>query len=80
MPVVPTVGNNPWHHHDFEQGELEQRLLEGSCGWRLYETVQQPARKEDPQCAKDGIDRRDLPRGGPRGRVVAISAQRSCLS
>lgn len=43
VPIVPTVGNNPWHFHDFAPGELAQRLLEGTSDWGLYETVQQPS-------------------------------------
>lgn len=41
VPVVPTVGVNPYHHHDFVPGQL-QALLEDE-NWEHYQTVQQPS-------------------------------------
>jgi hypothetical protein len=38
-PVVPTVGLNPYHVHDFEPGELP-RLFEPE--WELYQLFPQP--------------------------------------
>jgi Methyltransferase domain len=40
-PVVPTVGINPYHCHDFVPGDLA--LIIEDDDWRLFQTVQQPS-------------------------------------
>ena len=40
-PVVPTVGVNPYHRHDFEPGDLAA-LFEDEH-WEHYQTVAQPS-------------------------------------
>lgn len=41
VPVVPTVGINPWHVHDFKPGEMVDIFEDDD--WRLYQMVQQPS-------------------------------------
>lgn len=40
-PVVPTVGANPYHVHDFKPGDLRE-IFENE-NWEHYQTVQQPS-------------------------------------
>lgn len=47
VPIVPTVGNNPYHHHDFLPGQLAGVLLADAPGWRLYEKVLQPSEEAE---------------------------------
>lgn len=39
VPVVPTVGINPYHKHDFSPGELPDFF----DGWELFQVFQQPS-------------------------------------
>jgi SAM-dependent methyltransferase len=39
-PVIPTVGTNPYHLHDFAPGDLA-RIFEDE-DWETYQVVQQP--------------------------------------
>jgi SAM-dependent methyltransferase len=41
VPVVPTVGVNPFHCHDFVPGELAELFVDDD--WELYQTLQQPS-------------------------------------
>lgn len=41
VPVIPTVGINPWHKHDFRSSELPP-LIEDE-DWRLFQGVGQPS-------------------------------------
>lgn len=41
VPVVPTVGSNPYHCHDFVPGDLAGMLAHPD--WELYQTLRQPA-------------------------------------
>lgn len=41
VPVVPTVGRNPYHRHDFSPGDL--RALIEDDDWRCYQVVDQPS-------------------------------------
>lgn len=43
VPVVPTVGINPWHRHDFEVGELPELF----DGWELFQSFLQPQEKSE---------------------------------
>lgn len=38
VPVVPTVGINPWHVHNFESGELPKLFK----GWEVFQVFGQP--------------------------------------
>ncbi len=40
-PVVPTVGQNPYHRRDFEPGELPTLFVDDD--WEHYQTVAQPS-------------------------------------
>mgnify|MGYP001564356075 CR=1 FL=1 len=40
-PIVPTVGANPHHVHDFKPGDL--REIFENADWEHYQTVQQPS-------------------------------------
>jgi hypothetical protein len=40
-PIVPTVGTNPYHLHDFAPGDLA-RIFEDE-DWETYQVVQQPS-------------------------------------
>ena len=40
-PVIPTVGTNPYHLHDFASGDLA-RIFEDE-DWETYQVVQQPS-------------------------------------
>lgn len=40
-PVVPTVGINPYHLHDFVPGDLARLFVDEE--WQLFQTVQQPS-------------------------------------
>lgn len=41
VPVVPTVGHNPWHVHDFAPGDLA--LMFEDEDWQTYQVVSQPS-------------------------------------
>lgn len=41
VPVVPTVGVNPHHVHDFESGEVPVHFIHPD--WSLYQTIAQPS-------------------------------------
>lgn len=41
-PVVPTVGTNPYHLHDFQSGDLA-RLFEDDERWSHFQTFGQPS-------------------------------------
>jgi hypothetical protein len=41
VPVIPTVGINPWHKHDFRSSELPS-LIEDE-DWRLFQGLGQPS-------------------------------------
>lgn len=41
VPVVPTVGINPWHLHDFVPGQLVSYYEDQN--WRLFQSVGQPS-------------------------------------
>lgn len=45
VPVVPTVGINPWHVHDFAPGEMVGLFEDDD--WRLYQMVQQPSESSE---------------------------------
>jgi len=40
-PVVPTVGQNPYHRRDFEPGELPGLFVDDD--WELYQSLSQPS-------------------------------------
>jgi SAM-dependent methyltransferase len=40
-PVIPTVGQNPYHRRDFEPGELPSLFVGDE--WELYQAVPQPS-------------------------------------
>ena len=40
-PVIPTVGTNPYHLHDFAPGDLAHIFEDGD--WETYQVVQQPS-------------------------------------
>lgn len=39
VPIVDTVGVNPWHVHNFKPGQLPSLFR----GWRVFQAFQQPA-------------------------------------
>lgn len=41
VPIVPTKHMNPWHLHDFAQGELPTYVEDGN--WKLFDAFQQPS-------------------------------------
>ena len=41
VPIVPTVGVNPFHRHDFVPGQLAELFVDDE--WELFQTVQQPS-------------------------------------
>lgn len=41
VPVVPTVGINPYHLHDFEADDLPKRFA--NRGWPLHQMLMQPS-------------------------------------
>ena len=41
VPIVPTVGINPWHKHDFQRGQLIDLFLDRN--WRLFQAIDQPS-------------------------------------
>lgn len=41
VPVIPTVGINPWHLHDFEPGELVSIIEDDR--WQCIQTLDQPS-------------------------------------
>lgn len=43
VPIIPTVGINPWHKHDFAPGQLAAIFLKGQRDWELFETFSQPS-------------------------------------
>lgn len=45
VPVVPTVGVNPWHVRDFAPGQLRS-ILEDDA-WEHYQTVGQPSESSE---------------------------------
>lgn len=40
-PIIPTVGINPWHLHDFEPGDLRGTFEDAT--WEHYQTLGQPS-------------------------------------
>ena len=47
VPIVPTVGNNPYHFHDFAPGSLAGLIIRGDNRWRLYEHILQPSEESE---------------------------------
>lgn len=41
VPVVPTVGRNPWHLHDFKAGDLVDLFQDQD--WRCFQLIDQPS-------------------------------------
>lgn len=40
VPIVPTVGVNPYHKHNFQRGELIDHFIDSR--WLLFQAVDQP--------------------------------------
>ena len=45
VPIVPTVGTNEFHVHDFKQGDLQ--LLFEDKDWETYQVLYQPAENSE---------------------------------
>ncbi len=41
VPVIPTVGMNPWHRHDLVYGALQELIVDAH--WALYQRFWQPS-------------------------------------